>query len=268
MTYQENPAVNPSSLKILYKESPAHYRWALTHPREESDAMRIGTAFHTRVLEPHLFNERYVVKPAGMKFSTKDGMAWRADAEAAGMIILTETESVAIEGMAASLLSSPQARKYLANGAIETPLYWTDPETGIECKGRPDLVTESGLLVDLKKARSINQRRFGAQAMDLGYIFSMAMYHDALELRGQLVCEVVFAAVEGTGPFDCGFYRMTDEHINLGRDQYSEALQILKRCRDEDYWPGQVPDVTDLTLPAWAWPEEEDAEGLDFGEGD
>ena len=47
--------------------------------REETDAMRFGTAEHAAVLEPELFKSQYIVKPEGIDMRTKEGKAWRAE---------------------------------------------------------------------------------------------------------------------------------------------------------------------------------------------
>lgn len=264
--YQDVDAVNPSSLKILHQYSPAHYLYSLTHERTETPAMKAGTAIHTAILEPERYDETYAVRPEGLDGHTKDGRSWLAETSAAGKIILTQAEAESIGGMQQTILARPESARYLAPGAIETPIYWTDPETGIACKGRPDLVTDSGVLVDLKKAVAIAHRRFTRAVLDYGYLFSMAMYYDGLTILGREPQETVLYAVEPSAPYDTAIWILPDEALDLGREQYRQALRRLAECRASDRWPGQVPTPTVLTLPSWAWPDDEDVEGLIFDE--
>lgn len=264
MKYEDIDAVNPSSLKHILT-SPLHYRHALRQPRVETPAMRFGTAFHLAVLQPDVFASAYEIKPEGMNFATKEGKEWLRNASIFGRPILTTAEHETACAMALAVQNHPAARAILTPGAVEQPIVWTDAATGIACKGRPDLVTNTGLLVDLKSARDLTPRRFAAQALDLGYLFSMAMYADGLAALGRDPSEVLLLGVEKDAPFDVVPYRLDDACLDKGRDQYKRALELLKRCRDEDRWPGRADDVQVLELPAWAMDEDEGAEGLDFG---
>lgn len=263
LDYSTIGAVNPSSLKILLRKSPLHYQYSLTHPREETAAMRLGTAVHLAVLQPDLFAAGYVAKPAGMKFNTKEGIAWR---DAQTRVILDADDYDNVYAMAEAVLSSPAAQPFLAPGQVEAPILWTDAATGIACKGKPDLVTGTGILTDLKTARDLTPRRFTAACLDLGYLFSMAMYADGLAANGREPGDVALVCVESVAPFDVVVYRLDAEALDVGREEYRRALETLKVCRETGRWPGQSPDPVTLTLPTWAYPEDDDAEGLDFGQ--
>ena len=87
--YHSHPAVGHSGL-VRIMRSPAHYKDVLTDPPDPTPAMRLGTAFHTALLEPDRFGQTFVVAP---KFDrrTKEGKAqaeaW--DTENAGKTALT-----------------------------------------------------------------------------------------------------------------------------------------------------------------------------------
>lgn len=264
MDYASIPGVNPSSLKILARKSPLHFQYAQTHPRAETPAMRLGTAVHLAVLQPDLFATSYAVKPEGMSFVTKEGKEWRA--ANSDRPILSSEEYADICGMADAVRAHPEAARYLAAGAVEEPIVWTDPDTGVAMKGRPDLVTSTGFLVDLKTARDLTPRRFASAVLDLGYLFSMAAYKDGLALNGKEPRETVLVCVESSAPFDVCVYRLDDDALDIGRGEYKQALETLKECRERNEWPGRLPGVATLNLPSWAYPEEDDAEGLEFGE--
>ncbi|WP_010597300.1 PD-(D/E)XK nuclease-like domain-containing protein [Rickettsiella massiliensis] len=54
--------------------------------------------------------------------------------------------------MAESLHQNKVALKLIADAQIEQSLYWKDPNTGILCKCRPDIL-RSSLVADLKTAQ-------------------------------------------------------------------------------------------------------------------
>ncbi|NBO40554.1 MAG: hypothetical protein EBU92_03265, partial [Betaproteobacteria bacterium] len=44
--------------------------------------------------------------------------------------------------------------------AIENSMFWTDQETGIECRARPDIIRPDGLIVDLKTTQDAGASAF------------------------------------------------------------------------------------------------------------
>jgi exodeoxyribonuclease VIII len=254
MDYNAIDAVNASTLKVLYQKSPLHYRYALTHQRTETPAMALGTAVHMAVLEPERFALTYTVRPAWVDARTKEGKAWIADH--AGVAVLTEDAHETILAMAQSVVSNEAARRYVVGGDPERVLIWTDAETGINCKGRCDLVLADGTLTDLKTAKDISPRGFARAAADFGYAFSMAFYHDGLIANGITPPEVVMVAVESAAPHDVAVYRICEDDIDVGREMYRTALTRLAKCRASGRWPGRFDTVQELCLPAWAYPEE------------
>jgi hypothetical protein len=266
--YGDVDAVNPSSLKVMLK-SPKHYRHGLESVRRETKAMREGTLAHLAVLQPDLFRQSVVIRPDGLDGRTKDGKEWLAAHSHLTVITVPEWEQV--QGMAQAVNNHPVAMRYMTPGAVEQPIYWIDPETGIRCKGRPDLVTDSGFLVDLKTAADLTPRKFIAQACDLGYLFSMAAYHDGLELLGHKASETVLVCVEKSAPYDVAVWQLDGEPLEMGREQYRAALRDLAECRASGEWPGRFPELRQFEVPGWAYPEveraiDDDDFGMDEGE--
>ena len=89
--YRSAPGVNKSTLWNLRK-SPAHYKFYLDNPPEDTTAMRIGRAVHAAILTPTAYKRDFVTLPAGIDRRTKAGKEeYAAFIEAsAGKEILTE----------------------------------------------------------------------------------------------------------------------------------------------------------------------------------
>ena len=157
--YEAIDAVNFSTLKE-FARSPAHYKAALQSPRESTDAMDLGSAFHLLALEPEREGELLAVWDEG----TRRGKAWDAFKEKhAGKLLLTRDAYETAKAMAASVRSSPQAKPYLHGGQAEVTLQWE--EQGLKCKGRVDYLTPTHL-VDLKGTRCGAVEAFGKQMYD------------------------------------------------------------------------------------------------------
>jgi hypothetical protein len=255
--YAAIDAVNASTLKELASKSPRHYRYLLDHPRTETDAMRFGTAVHTAILEPDKFASLYIRRPDDCDYRTNAGKAWRDEQQQAGRIILTADEHQRLIDMRDSVMSHPTARAIIEGASVETTITWTDPETGILCKGRCDIVN-GNVLADLKTTRDIRPRPFMLTAYQFGYHFSMAFYLDGLRANGIDVDRAILLAVETGAPHDCAPYELDDEWLELGRAEYQEALCTLAECRRTNRWPGMVPDARFLQFPKWAVPTDDD----------
>lgn len=268
--YKQIDAVNASSLKVLWQKSPKHYLYSLDHPRAETDGMRFGTAVHCAVLEPDKFAAQYVVKPLDMSFVTKEGKAWRQEQYDAGMLILSNDDYEAIQGIVASIMAHPVARRMMTGGTVEQTLNWTDPETGIRCKGRTDIILDDGTLCDLKTCRDIREKQFTRQILDLGYHLSMAFYIDGLTTMNRTPPRTCFVCVETSAPYDVAVYEFNADWLELGRDEYRPALQTLAQCRLTGVYPGIAPEAVDLELPAWAYPKivADDSSGFEIVEED
>ncbi len=250
--YARVDAVNASTLKEIIK-SPRHYQYLLQHPKPATPAMLLGTATHLAVLEPGAFDSQYIRRPDGIKFTTADGKAWRDEQIARGLAILDGDDYDAILAMRESLMQNPRCAELLtAPGDVEKSISWTDPDTGIKCKGRPDKFLHCGILLDLKTTKDVRPYPFTKTVMNFGYAFSMSFYVDGLRANGREVKDVYLPAVESLAPHDCAAYRMTDELLDYGRAEYKQALATLAECRKTGNWPGVVVGEMDLELPRWA----------------
>lgn len=254
--YDAIDAVNFSSLKHL-AESPRSYQWHKANPVQSTPAMEFGTAFHMAILEPELFDRTYTRTPDGYDGRTKDGKAWKAEAEARGLSILTPADWQRIEAMGDAFLSHPQIAPFLeAPGKPEHILTWTDAETGIKCKGRLDRLLDDGRIFGVKTTSKFGARQFAAHAWDMFYHVQWAFYHDGAVANGIDVPEVTEGVVETSGPFDACLYEAPAHILERGRDTYRGWLRLLAKCEARNDWPGRYPERLEFEPPRWAQDDE------------
>lgn len=239
-------AVNWSTAKHLLR-SPKHYRHALENPRPDTEALLRGRALHCAVYEPHAWFERYVVMPrfhGGMKDETAREKGYEGGKEAKAewerkhlgkAEILTAEMYAAVEGMNAALKRDPLASAMIVGGFAEQLITWTDPITGIECRGRVDHV--DGTLSDLKSTRSLQW--FERDVVRLCYHAQLAFYADGLAANGIILNEQpCLIAVESEAPHDVLVLEFTDDDLAEGRKVYRYALDLLAECRAKNEWHG------------------------------
>ena len=239
-------ALNATKLKWLL-QSPLEYQYRLTHPKE-TQALVMGRAVHSAVLEPHLFESEYVVFPG----KTRRGKAWdEYQEEHADHSILTKTEHEEAAAMAQAVADSPAAQVYLDQDAErEKTIEWIDELTGRKCKARLDL--QCSALVDLKTTSSLDPRKFDADAYRFGYPLQLAWYHDGLNAATGLDLPVKLITVHKNAPHDVVVYDVPTNVIEHGRAQYNAALDLLESCEAFGHWPGVSTGEETLYLPEWA----------------
>lgn len=259
--YLAVPAMSNSGLK-LHRKSAAHWMAGRDPDETPRDSLRRGSLLHTLVLEPEHFGARYIVKPDGMSFATKDGKAFR-DAVPAGVEIVSADECRAAQRQAANLRAVREVGALLGAGLSEVSFFWIDEATGIPCKGRADWVfsSESGaILLDLKTCEDASPEGFARACARYGYHMQAAWYSDGWRQataqgslqQEQTVLGFVFGAVESGWPHVASAYMLDDESIEKGRAECRRLLAQHAECLRTDTWPGYVSTVTPITLPAWA----------------
>lgn len=246
--YDTIRAVNFSTLKHI-EVSPLLYQHRLTNPEPDKPAFVLGSAGHCAILEPEKFDARYAVYDG-----TKRGKAWDAwQEEHPGVEALKPEEVASALGMAKAVRSHRIASRVLRGGRAEQAVKWTDPDTGLACKGRLDYLTPD-FLIDLKTSRDPSPRSFQRAAVNYGYIAQVSWYHDgavaARAIEGKHPPYII--AVEKDAPHDVAVYQLDDEALAVGRSIYQRWMRRLIECIEADFWPGCAPDVVPLRVPQWA----------------
>lgn len=247
--YHDGPGISRSGLVKLLR-SPAHYRT----PTPESPTLQFGKWFHLAALETDRFETELIVKPEGMKFSTKEGKAWRAEAEASGKEIISYEDWVTIQEMCMAIRRSNTARELLCDGDAELSGYWHDPQyPDILCKMRMDWINKpKRTIVDLKKVTDAREHPFKALAYKLGYHMEAAWYcYGATQITGVEHNDFRFICVEADPPYGVQVYKADEEMLGEGLRDCSKALEVYKECVHKDAWPCYPDELKDLSLPGW-----------------
>ena len=260
--YHAHPAISKSHLDQVAK-SPLHYWARYLDPNrvvpEPTPAMAIGSAVHTHVLELDQWDARYVSAPDGIDRRTKAGKAeWEAFTTAAtGRTVLPKADADLVMRMAHSVFSHPAAAMLLAlPGKAETTHMWTDAATGLECKCRPDWLTDDcRLLVDLKTTEDASPRGFSRSIVQWRYFLQASWYLDGVEQStGTRPEQFIFITVEKRAPFACAVYAADAEMIAAGAQTAARNLELLAICKAADTWPGYSDQIEPISLPGWMMP--------------
>ncbi len=257
--YDAIEALNITRLKVI-ERSPLHYRANV--PRV-SDALTLGIAAHVATLEPERFGADFAIwdrRTESGRQAPRNGKWWDAFAlENTDKYILTEAEAREARAIAAAVRSDATASRYLASGDPEVTMTWQcHIEDGRLCKGRIDWLTRidgDPCVVGLKTARDCRHYAFGSQAAKLGYALQWAWYLDGYIANTGETPRMVEIVVESEPPHAVATYRIEDDILLEGRDNYRELLKVLSDCEASDIWPGPVLGEEVLTLPSWYYPQ-------------
>ena len=252
--HDDASAVSNSYLSKLAK-CPAN-AWV---KQEETAALLFGRATHSYILEgPDAFFKEFAVFPKYMDRRTKEGKQEYLGFQEAnrGKDVISEDDYDTITSMADSVIRHPFACKLLSQGRSEQSVYWTDKETGIYCKCRPDRIPDGdhGVIVDLKTTTDARPKQFLSSVLSYGYDRQAGMYIEGLnEVSNVKVDAFIFIVVEKTAPYMVATYTLSDTFLSYGKIKFHNLLELEKQCRENDEWPSyQDAELQELQLPNWA----------------
>ena len=258
--YHRHWAVSKSGLDQIAK-SPLHY-WArfLDPDRvwpEPTPAMRLGTALHTHVLELSKWDNQIAVAPAINRMTKAGKEEWAAfvnEAAAKRKTVITADDAAQVMAMGRAIMRHPAAAMLLGlPGKAETTHMWTDASTGLECKCRPDWLTDDGtIVVDLKTTKAASIQGFKRSIADYRYHVQAGWYlHGIEQATGKRPDQFIFICVETTAPYAVAVYAADAEMIERGHDQAMRDLTKLAVCKAADHWPSYSDQIETISLPGW-----------------
>jgi len=261
--YHAHPAISKSHLDMVAK-SPLHYWARFVDPDrvipEPTAAMAIGTAVHTRVLEPDSWDSSYCVAPEGINRRTKDGKAeWEAFTTASeGRTVLSKEDDDLVRLMSLAVRQHPAAAALLAMpGMAESTWMTHDESTGLQLKCRPDWLTNDGkYIVDLKTTADASPREFARSIAQWRYHVQAGFYMNVVDqATGVRPEQFLFICVEKKPPYVCAVYAADEQMIAMGAEVARRDLDTLAIAKAADAWPGYSDQVESISLPAWMRPK-------------
>ncbi len=247
--YDGIQALNQSGAKELLK-SPAHYQAYLSRTREESKALRVGTAVHKLALEGlDAYNATHAIAPDVDK-RTKEGKAEWAEFVTSneGKAILTAEEGALVDAVANS------AQVCMKNAGIvlsKTEVMFTAfmGDTLVKCA--IDGISDDGYIYDLKTCEDASPRGFLSACRKYNYGLQSYFYRQAVESAYK--CRVIgfrFIAVEKEPPYAHAVYELGPELMTNAAFDFERALTLYKDCTASGNWPGYQTDITTIDIAA------------------
>ena len=252
--YRQRPGISSSELKKIMI-TPAHYKHWKENPQEDTPALLFGRAAHKYILETYDFYTEFAVAP-NCDRRTKEGKeTWNkfvADSE--GKDVITQEQFEQIEEMRKVMLATPFVSK-LINGEHEISYFWTDEDTGLKCKVRPDSINHKlKVIVDYKTADNAETQHFMRKAIDLGYDLQAYMYQQGVKANVGEEYLFVFIVQEKKPPYAVNILEADENFMASGKHIFTEMLNLYKECSESGNWYGYLGadnQINSLGVPKW-----------------
>jgi hypothetical protein len=251
-SYNEIKAVNWSLLKHYFK-SPLHVKYAMEHPREDTEAMSLGSLLHLAILEPHKLKDVHSYER--LDWRTKEGRIQRAEIEglqAAGVMCVSRKEFESVKGMADAVFAQPSAKKIV--GAVsETEKVLQAEVAGVKCKGLADFYSEKGKFIGDFKTTSKDPRFFGFQkeAANYHYFGQAAFYMRLCKAMGLEVDTFFWIVIESEAPHGVCIHRLSDVTQSSCDIAIDRFLGWHLHFTTTERWRGYDDVIQTLDCPDW-----------------
>lgn len=272
--------VSATTLKYA-RTSLRHFDWYLSGKlaREAKSQFDFGNAFELALLSPNEYLAKVGVLPEAEWFDeiekAKPGTKtyrnttmyrerlaeWQANNQGKYIIAETGPESFeTIEEMLSSCYQDSVIQALIKNTEYQLSLFWTDDETGIQLKTRPDICKrKKNVIVNLKTTLDGSPEAFSKDLKKWDYPLQAA-----IEIQGCLksglmesVDSYFWLVVEKVPPFNATIYEFAERDIAAVTDTLSYLLNKIKKAKDEDKYPGYTDQADNMhgiltaQIPLW-----------------
>lgn len=260
--YHNHDSISSSKISSFLDGCPGEYYVKYIEKADhsfvsESKAASIGKLAHIALLEPDLFDNMYVV--ADKEIKKKTLKAWKEFEKSAKEnnkkpLLYSEFEQTAL--MTAQIKRHKEAYDIIHNSLIECSFFAKDSDTGLIKKARPDILNHAKTLklADYKTtAYGLgNDKTQFNHARTYKRHIQTAFHSDVVEeCCGTKVREHIYIVQSSTFPYFIKLFCMPQDLIDLGRHEYKQAMEMIKRCYDKGIWPDYPHVITEYSYGDW-----------------
>jgi len=241
-TYHDKPELSSSQVADFLDDPICFYRrhilkdWPKKQP---TPTMEFGTAVH-KMIEQGEFESLAKDIPAHVLNADGHckGKAWTDWKEANPAATYVKPGEInALASIFAGLCANKHCRKWMAEPSKnkEFEILWTHKPTGIACKSRIDLLTDSGLIVDWKTTVDCEPRKFQRSICDFNYDIRLAFYRLAVETLTGNRLPVVAVAIQNSPGFAVQPYEIPCAWLDDAETKLNEAMDEIALFDIADY---------------------------------
>lgn len=152
----------------------------------------------------------------------------------------------AIEHMLTSCYSDPTIKKLIEGMEYQLSLFWTDEQTGLNLKTRPDICQrKKNVVVNLKTANDGSPKKFTRDLVDYDYPLQACVEISGCLATGLMsqVDNYFWLVVEKEAPYNATIYEFDKADIALCMDAYDYLLHKIAKAKEENVYPGYTDEA-------------------------
>lgn len=233
--YRSLPALNASRFKAFHR-SPYHF--FNQKEVETTEAMKIGTAIHTAMLQPNLYSSEIGYLP-DVDGRTTEGKAIKKAFEEmyAGKTILKAASKDVVERACSAIVRSDEWDAIKETKTMRYEQVLMCDLFGTACKSRLDLIdVEGGIIRDIKSCDDASIEKFKYTVKDRLYWLQAGFYTLMAEVVFNKRFNFEFIAVETSEPSSALFHAVDEQELLKWKRVVETMLIKYKSCVDADIW--------------------------------
>lgn len=253
--------ISASQLKIA-KKSLREYDWYRQGliPKVKKTHFDFGNAFELALLNPIEFSENVaimqdqewvnaammvnteLVMPRGSKpYKEQLSQFYERNANKYHIMDYGKESYETIKHMLESCYQDKVIQELIKNVEYQISLFWTDPETGLNLKTRPDtLKRKKNVIVDIKTIEDGSPEAFGRDLAKYEYPLQAVMQIEGCIQTGLMekVDNYLWLVVEKNPPYNATLYEFDQSDCQAFGDEFHRLLNKLLKAEKEKLFPG------------------------------
>lgn len=211
--YCSKTMFSSSKVKLLSQSLKSYYYVDRYVPNEQP--LRDGWLFHTAILEPHVFDAQIFCDTLTKGKAFKELEATHGKGN-----VYTKKEKMDAERLARAFTINVTAMQSIANSQFEVPAFGVIE--GIPFRGKADVLTSSGKIIDLKTCQNIKNFRKDAYAN--GYDCQAYIYCELFDIPYE---QFEFIAIDKK-TLDIKLAKCSEEFYESGKEKVLTVIENYK----------------------------------------
>lgn len=253
--------ISATQIKIA-KRSLKEFQWYLDGKivQEDKPHFSFGNAFELALLNPVEFSEKVaimpdqewirevmlnddtIVKPRSTKIYGTRYNEWILGREGMYTVMDAGKESYeTIKCMLDSCYADKVIQGLIRNTEYQLSLFWTDEETGLGIKTRPDICKrKKNVVINVKTIEDGSPQAFSKELAKYDYPLQAAIEITGCLQTGLMgqVDNYFWLVCEKKAPYNATIYEFGQEDIKMSMDELHYLLNKIKKAKEENLHPG------------------------------
>jgi exodeoxyribonuclease VIII len=220
-------------------QSASHFRYEVLDKKgkkKKTKAFDLGSLVHTVLLEPHLFDDEYIVYdgPTNADGSVPKAAADRYANSHPGLTPVSVEQNNFAMMARANVEKYPFAKElfYSEGCEYESSFFYKDKETGLRLRFRPDILNlDKKYIVDLKTAVEVDMYQFKkAVCYTWDYDLSAYMYIRGVYEMFGVLCDYYWAVIGKDPTAPIAIYKMSATIRDDGKLKFYKACDNINNA--------------------------------------